>query len=215
MSVYVRGTIHKDTNRRFNVDFTCGERTAVNIPFHINVLFYANKVVLNTLQAGRWGPQEVYQMPFRKGEDSEVLFIVTEAAYQILVNKKPFCTYKHRIPPQSVKVIHVNGDLELYSVNVTEPTTQNMVHNQYNQAGKWGPQEGHQMPFRKGEEFEVLFNVTEVGYQILVNKKPFCTYKHRIPPQSVKEVRVNGDLEVKSLNVTEPTMKNMFTLDSA
>ncbi|KAM3852405.1 galectin-9-like isoform 2-T2 [Vipera latastei] len=275
ISVYVQGTVLNNSKSdwmNFNVDFACGENQGGNIPLHFNPRFNAGNVVLNTFQAGRWGHAEGHQMPFRKGEDFEIIFIVSEAGYQILVNKKPFCTYKHRIPPQSVKFIKVKGNLELNSVNVTRgPTTQNMnlpyhhsvpgglrpgtsvyvqgtvskhsnsdwmnfnvdfacgenqggdiplhfnprftagnvVLNTF-QAGQWGHAEGHQMPFRKGEDFEIIFIVSEAGYQILVNKKPFCTYKHRIPPQSVKVIKVNGNLELNSLNVTSgPTAQNM------
>ncbi|XP_013914489.1 PREDICTED: galectin-4-like [Thamnophis sirtalis] len=288
----------------FNVDFAGGQHNRVDIPLHFNPRFNQKKVVLNTFQSGRWGREEGHQMPFQKSEPFELIFNVTEAGYQILVNKTPFCTYKHRIPPQSVKAIYVKGDMELNSLNVTEPTMNMSIgekiipiikkandgkglsklmsiftddsdgkmtlpyhhpvpgglrpgmfvyvqgtvpkdcksswvnfnvdfacgqHNgvdiplhfnpRFNvkkvalntfQSGRWGREEGHQMPFQKGEHFELIFNVTEAGYQILVNKKPFCTYKHKIPPQSVKAIHVRGDLELNSLNVTEPTVQNMI-----
>ncbi|XP_060546020.1 uncharacterized protein LOC117658627 isoform X2 [Pantherophis guttatus] len=267
--VYVQGTVPKNSDR-FEINLASNQNDGANIALHFKIYIAQKKTVLNTFQAGRWGRQESHQVPFRKGKDFEVIFIVTEAGYQILVNKKPFCTYMHRIPPQSVKVIHVKGDLELNSLTVTEPTTQNMTLPYYHlvpgglrsgisvyvqgtvpkdsnrswvyfnvdfacgqhegfdiplnfnpcfnvnkvelntfQAGRWGHEEGHQMPFRKGEHFEIIFIVNETGYQILVNKKPFCTYKHRIPPQSVKVIHVKGDLELNSLNVIEPTTQNM------
>ncbi|XP_032083977.1 galectin-4-like [Thamnophis elegans] len=77
------------------------------------------------------------------------------------------------------------------------------------QSDKWGKEEKHQNPFQKGEPFEIIFTVTETEYQIQVNGNPFCNYSHRFPPQSVQLIRVVGDLDLQSLNVTAgPKMEN-------
>lgn len=34
------------------------------------------------------------------------------------------------------------------------------------QAGKWGKEESHDLPFQKGERFEVVFTVTKEEYQV-------------------------------------------------
>ncbi|XP_029140059.1 galectin-6-like [Protobothrops mucrosquamatus] len=68
------------------------------------------------------------------------------------------------------------------------------------------------MVLRKGEHFEVIFIVTEARYQVLVNRKPFCTYKHRMPPQSVRDINVDGHLELQSLTVIGGPMIGNMTM---
>ncbi|XP_070620683.1 galectin-4 isoform X1 [Erythrolamprus reginae] len=118
MSVYVQGTVPKHTNR-FRVNFACGQHEGADIAFHFNPRFDGkDKTVLNTFQSGRWGNEEIHKMPFRKGEHFEIIFVVNDAGYQVLVNRNPFCSYGHRLPPQSVQVVSADGDLELQSLTV-------------------------------------------------------------------------------------------------
>ncbi|XP_015745312.1 galectin-4 isoform X1 [Python bivittatus] len=118
MSVYVQGTVPKHTNR-FRVNFACGQHEGHDIAFHFNPRFDGrDKVVLNTYQGGKWGKEEHHGMPFKKGQHFEVIFIVNDAGYQVLVNSNPFCSYGHRIPPQCVQVVSAEGDLELQSLTV-------------------------------------------------------------------------------------------------
>ncbi|XP_070592620.1 galectin-6-like [Erythrolamprus reginae] len=269
ISVYVQGTAFKNSDR-FEVNLASDQHDRANIALHFQIYLNWQKIALNTFQGGSWGREQSHKITFQKGDDFEFIFIVKETKYQILVNKKPFCTYNHIIPPENVKVIHVKGDLELKFLNVTETTTQNMaipylqsvsgglqlgmsvymqgtvpkhskrfevnfacgqdnganiafhfkiyfnwekmVLNTF-QAGKWGHEEHHEIPFQKGDEFEVIFIVKETKYEILVNKKPFCIYMHRIPPQNVKVINVKGDVALQSLNVTERPMKeSMVTI---
>ncbi|XP_060549791.1 uncharacterized protein LOC117677719 isoform X2 [Pantherophis guttatus] len=284
MAVYIQGSVPKDSNR-FGVDFAFAKYQGPDIPFHFNPRFsWWNKVVLNSFESGRWRKEEKRKMPFRKGEHFKVIFMVTEAGYQILVNRKQFYVFRHRIPPQSVRFIKVFGDLELQSLNVTaEPMIGNMIMtspeiyhlalpydqtvlgglhpgmsiyvngtvpeesdsfsvdfaccqhkradiplhfnprlfqetlvlNSY-QSHRWGKEEKLQNPFQKGEHFEIIFIVNEAEYQILVNGNPFCNYSHRFPPQGVQLIRVDGDVDLQSLNVTGgPKMGNTIMTSPA
>ncbi|KAM3852425.1 galectin-9-like [Vipera latastei] len=271
MSVYMQGTVPKHANR-FLLDFACCQHNGSDIPFHFSPQFDAEDIVLNTFQAGRWGKEEKYKMPFQNGEHFEVIFLLSGAGYQIIVNKKLFCTFKHRMPLQSVQNIHVDGDLELQTLAVMEGPMMGNVNLPYHQPvpdglhpgmaiyvqgtlpkytkgfselfrvnfacegadiplhfiptfvwnhiglntfqdGKWGREDKRNMVLQKGEHFEVIFIVTEARYQVLVNRKPFCTYKHRIPPQSVRDINVDGHLELQSLTVIGgPMTGNMSML---
>ncbi|KAM3829469.1 uncharacterized protein M6D78_012926 [Vipera latastei] len=119
MSVYVQGKLPKHTNS-FRVDFACGKFEKAHILFHFNPRFGQGSVVLNTFryQSGWWGKEEKHKNPFQKGEHFEIIFIIHEAEYQILVNGNPFCNYKHRIPPQFAKFINFQGTLELQSLTM-------------------------------------------------------------------------------------------------
>lgn len=46
---------------------------------------------------------------------------------------------------------------------------------------------------------ELIFGF--VLWKILMNRKPFCTYKHRMPAEWVQVIRVDGHLELQSLTV--------------
>ncbi|KAJ6663867.1 hypothetical protein lerEdw1_009948 [Lerista edwardsae] len=69
------------------------------------------------------------------------------------------------------------------------------------QGGKWGKEDHHSMPLKKGQHFEVVFIVTGDRYQIRVDGKPFCDYVHRIPPERVVEVKADGDLQLQSMTL--------------
>uniref|UniRef100_A0A6J0T6L9 Galectin n=1 Tax=Pogona vitticeps TaxID=103695 RepID=A0A6J0T6L9_9SAUR len=118
MSVYVQGTVPHHT-KRFRVNFACGPQDGADIALHFNPRFDGkDKVVLNTFHGGKWGKEDHQNMPLRKGEHFEVIFVVNPDCYQILVNRNPFCSYGHRIPPERVQVVTADGDLELQSMTL-------------------------------------------------------------------------------------------------
>ncbi|XP_026549560.1 galectin-6-like [Notechis scutatus] len=127
MAIYVNGRVPQNSNR-FSVDFTFPKHEGADLAFHFNPRFELNELVINMLESGRWGKEERYQNPFQKGKHFEVIFIVTEAGYQIFVSRKLLYVFRHRIPPQSVRFIQVAGDLELQSLNViSAPVIENLV----------------------------------------------------------------------------------------
>ncbi|XP_070620652.1 galectin-6-like [Erythrolamprus reginae] len=269
MSVHVQGNVPKNSNG-FGVNFSLTKNPGEDIAFHFNPRFKGwNKVVVNSFESGRWKMEEKRNMPFKRGQHFEATFIVTEAGYQILVNRKLFYVFKHRIPPQNVQFINVDGELELQSLNVTAgsmtgnttttspesyflalPYDQAVLGGlhpgmsiyvngtvpEYSesfsvnfancphwgadtplhfktiffreslgintcQSHRWGKEVRLQNPFQKGKPLEIIFIVKEAEYQILVNGKPFYNYSHRLPPEGVQLIRVDGDLNLKSLNV--------------
>uniref|UniRef100_A0A8C6YFD2 Galectin n=1 Tax=Naja naja TaxID=35670 RepID=A0A8C6YFD2_NAJNA len=126
MAVYLNGTVPEVSNR-FGVDFGFAKHEGFDLAFHFNPRFKeSHELVINTFQSGRWGKQERYQNPFWKGEHFEVIFIVTEAEYQVgTLTEDPLglqgdlmYVFRHRIPPQNVQFIQVAGDLELHSLNM-------------------------------------------------------------------------------------------------
>ncbi|XP_039219416.1 uncharacterized protein LOC120317141 isoform X1 [Crotalus tigris] len=121
MSVYMQGLVPEDSNRtwvNFQVDFACGQHNGADVPLHFRSHINAETVGLNTFQAGRWRKEDTHTHPFQKGEHFEVIFMVNDFGYQVLANGTFFCNYRHRIPPQNVQVIRIDGDLELQSLTV-------------------------------------------------------------------------------------------------
>ncbi|XP_063060432.1 galectin-6-like [Engraulis encrasicolus] len=70
------------------------------------------------------------------------------------------------------------------------------------QNGEWEEQEKiHDMPFSKGEAFEMVIMVNDEGYQITVNGNQFYMYKHRMPFDRVRALRIAGDVGIQTINV--------------
>ncbi|KAM4825697.1 galectin-4 [Thomomys bottae] len=118
MSVYIQG-VAKENMRRFHVNFLVGQDPGADIAFHFNPRFDGwDKVVFNTKQGGHWGSEEKKRsMPFSKGSHFELVFMVLDQHYKVVVNGTPFYEYSHRLPLQMVTHLQVDGDLELQSIN--------------------------------------------------------------------------------------------------
>ncbi|XP_074075116.1 galectin-4 [Macrotis lagotis] len=118
MSIYIQGAA-SDNMKRFFVNFVVGSRPGSDIAFHFNPRFDGwDKVVFNSMQGGNWGSEEKKRsMPFRKGTAFELVFMVLDEHYKVIINGSPFYEYGHRIPVQMVTHLEVDGDLELQSIN--------------------------------------------------------------------------------------------------
>uniref|UniRef100_A0A8C6Y704 Galectin n=1 Tax=Naja naja TaxID=35670 RepID=A0A8C6Y704_NAJNA len=68
---------------RFRVDFAFAKHEGADLAFHFNPRFDLNELVIDTFESGRWGKAERHKNPFRKGKPFELIFIVTEAGYQV------------------------------------------------------------------------------------------------------------------------------------
>uniref|UniRef100_A0A6I8N881 Galectin n=1 Tax=Ornithorhynchus anatinus TaxID=9258 RepID=A0A6I8N881_ORNAN len=118
MSVYIQGNADEKM-KRFCVNFKAGSGSEADIAFHFNPRFDGwDKVVFNSFQGGRWCNEEKKRsMPFHRGSHFELVFLVTNEHYKVVVNGNPFYEFGHRLPPQMVTHLHVDGDLSLQSIN--------------------------------------------------------------------------------------------------
>ncbi|XP_006871513.1 PREDICTED: galectin-4 [Chrysochloris asiatica] len=118
MSIYIQGMANENM-KRFFVNFVVGQAPESDIAFHFNPRFDGwDKVVFNTLQGGHWGKEEKKRsMPFSKGSNFELVFMVHAEHYKVVVNGNPFYEFEHRIPVQMVTHLQIDGDLELQSIN--------------------------------------------------------------------------------------------------
>ncbi|KAM8902963.1 galectin-4-like [Spinachia spinachia] len=70
------------------------------------------------------------------------------------------------------------------------------------QDGCWGSEDKiRNMPFCKGQAFEMVIMVTSHGYQIKVNGNDFHTFQHRLPVERVRAMQINGDVCLQTINV--------------
>ncbi|XP_064157571.1 uncharacterized protein LOC135235715 [Anguilla rostrata] len=270
MYMYFRGKVDDDI-KRFHINLQNGDMKGCAKALHFNPRFKPNEVVVfNTFQNGKWGKEErVNEMPFRKGEEFELVIIVTAKGYQVIVNGRRFYMFKHRLPVNQVSALKIAGDVSMETIDMTEiclqgyqgrykmavtkiphvspvlgglrpgmylyfrgtvPEEINRFHInlQYGQGkgcdkalhfnprftpeevvvfnsfrnGGWQQEErSSEMPFRKGEEFELLFIITSEGYQVIVNGRPFYLFKHRMLVENVAAIKIVGDISIKTANM--------------
>ncbi|XP_066559886.1 galectin-4-like isoform X2 [Amia ocellicauda] len=68
--------------------------------------------------------------------------------------------------------------------------------------GCWeGEERVREMPFRKGESFELIIIASAEGYQINVNGRQFYMFQHRVPLERVSALRIQGDVTLETLNI--------------
>ncbi|KAL1779031.1 galectin-9 isoform X1 [Sigmodon hispidus] len=113
LQITIQGTVHS-TATRFMVNFQIGD-SGDDIAFHFNPRFEdGGYVVCNTKENGYWGPEErKMEMPFEKARPFELCFVVQNLDFKVMVNKKLFTQYSHRVPYHLVDTIAVNGSLQL------------------------------------------------------------------------------------------------------
>ncbi|XP_004601117.2 galectin-4 [Sorex araneus] len=117
-SIYLQGMACNDMTR-FAVNFALGPEPGADIAFQLNHLFdNLVKVVFNSLLSGQWCEvQEERRTLFQRGEHFELLVMVMQEHYKVLVNGSLFYEYEHQIPFQEVTHLIVDGDVTLQSIN--------------------------------------------------------------------------------------------------
>ncbi|XP_039624132.1 galectin-4-like isoform X3 [Polypterus senegalus] len=118
MSIYVHGKIPHHISR-FQVNLQCGNYSGCDIALHINPRFDLwDKVVFNTFQGGCWMSEEKAHMPFRKGDEFEMVIIVNQEGYQVNVNGQNFYFFQHRLPFEEVDTLEIGGDVVIQTINI-------------------------------------------------------------------------------------------------
>ncbi|CAB1450412.1 unnamed protein product [Pleuronectes platessa] len=118
-SIYLQGSIPEDITRFF-INLLCGESESSDVALHFNPRFDGwDKVVFNTCQNGGWESEEkVRDMPFSKGENFEMVIMITSQGYQFKINGRDFHMFEHRIPLQRVQAMQIGGDVCIQTINV-------------------------------------------------------------------------------------------------
>ncbi|KAK2846647.1 hypothetical protein Q5P01_009646 [Channa striata] len=118
-SIYLQGSVPPSITR-FVINLLCGESESSDIALHFNPRFDGrDKVVFNSCQNGSWQSEEkIRSMPFSKGQTFELVILVTSQGYQIKVNGNEFHHFKHRIPFDRVRSLHITGDVSIQTINV-------------------------------------------------------------------------------------------------
>ncbi|KAK9870500.1 hypothetical protein WA026_008057 [Henosepilachna vigintioctopunctata] len=93
-----------------------------NTVLHINPRFSDDFVVRNTMIDGKWGKEERDGvMPFARGQEFTLKIVTTEDAFILFVDNQKFCSYRHRLPPQSVSHLSIWGRIQPYRLVINSP----------------------------------------------------------------------------------------------
>ncbi|XP_059574282.1 galectin-7-like [Alligator mississippiensis] len=104
---------------RFSVNFICGEEPKSNIAFHFKPRFDQNSVVFNSFQNHSWQCEQVMEgNPFKHGASFLLEFYITDQHFEVVLNKKVFGQFKHRIPLCGVKVLEINPEVQIQKIEL-------------------------------------------------------------------------------------------------
>ncbi|XP_038215394.1 tectonin beta-propeller repeat-containing protein [Zerene cesonia] len=92
------------------------ESEVTEIPFHFNMRFDEGVVVCNTKKSGQWGVEDRYQLPLKPGQEFTIKIICDESGFTVIVNDTNFCSFKHRLSPETITSVLVMGNLKLYTM---------------------------------------------------------------------------------------------------
>nr|CCQ48559.1 galectin 4 [Channa striata] len=118
-SIYLHGFIPENITRFF-VNLHCGEYESSDVAFYFSPQFDGwDKVVFNTCQNGCWESEEkIHHMPFRRGQDFEMVITVTSHGYKIRVNGQDLHTFNYRIPVERVNALQIGGDVSIQTISI-------------------------------------------------------------------------------------------------
>ncbi|KAM4754918.1 galectin-4-like [Cyanocitta cristata] len=118
MAIYVQGVV-KPQPDRFRIDLATGPSKGADVVLHLNPRFGEGVAVLNSRRGKHWGDEQRRELhPLCPGGPFEIVISVTPEGYRILVNGTFFEQFPHRLPPEQVTAVTVDGDLELHSASV-------------------------------------------------------------------------------------------------
>ncbi|XP_074874017.1 galectin-4-like [Carettochelys insculpta] len=74
-------------------------------------------ILFKSLKEKKWcREQREDNSPFRRGKRFTVIFIVTPNEYEVTVNEYPPYKFQHCLPPDCVRFLEVDGEVELKAV---------------------------------------------------------------------------------------------------
>ncbi|KAH8414375.1 hypothetical protein KR215_004430, partial [Drosophila sulfurigaster] len=111
-------TINNFPLNSFSINF-CLDDENQNTALHVNPRFHRKYIVRNTKTNGVWGPEEVaspIKFPLERGHRFKIQVLVTRENYLISINNQAFAQYNHRLAYESVRVLRIDGDVEINQI---------------------------------------------------------------------------------------------------
>jgi len=88
-----------------------------DIAFHASVRFHDKHVVRNSNRGGSWEHEEKDgKFPFAKDKQFDIVIVSEGSALQFFVDGEHYFTFAHRIQPQQIDGLGIEGDLQLQAI---------------------------------------------------------------------------------------------------
>ncbi|KAG2468067.1 galectin-8 isoform X2 [Polypterus senegalus] len=117
--IIIQGKVPNDADR-FQVDLQCGSsiNPRADVAFHFNPRFKrSGYIVCNTLQEEKWGREEItYEMPFKQGENFEIIIFALKDVLKVAVNGKHVLQYRHRLALERVDTLGISGKIHVQAL---------------------------------------------------------------------------------------------------
>lgn len=109
------------TNRnaeRFAINLMINQTSCDDIALHLNPRFSDGFVVRNSRIKNNWcnEEREPNYLPLQPNQEFNIIIVVEEKVYQILINGIHFIDFDHRLPFSKVNCIAIDGDVKIRSI---------------------------------------------------------------------------------------------------
>lgn len=120
-SIYIVGKPDKDAEV-FNIDLV---KDSQNIPMTLSVRMKGRhkQVIRNTMKDHKWLEEENFSdnnqaFPFTENIEFKLQIELKTNGLEVLINGRRFCEYYYREPLESIRKLHITGDVEIRSVDM-------------------------------------------------------------------------------------------------
>ncbi|CAM5122236.1 unnamed protein product [Natator depressus] len=116
--VKIQGSV-PETSTGFRVKFIYGQYEGANVALLFNPRFEGSPhIIFNSLVERKWGQEERKEnIPLRKGKSFTLRFTTTTKAYEVTLNERHHYEFRHRLPPERVRFLEVDGNVKLEAVS--------------------------------------------------------------------------------------------------
>uniref|UniRef100_A0A0N5BK44 Galectin n=1 Tax=Strongyloides papillosus TaxID=174720 RepID=A0A0N5BK44_STREA len=110
----------------------------------------------------------------------------------------------HGIPEKkgksfTINLLNENGDVAL---NFNSKTSDKHIVRNARIGGEWGNEEKEgKSPLQKGVGFDLEIKNEPYSFQIFINGHRFATFAHRVNPDGIKGLQINGDVEITGIQL--------------
>ncbi|XP_058236240.1 cytolytic toxin-alpha-like isoform X1 [Hemibagrus wyckioides] len=127
MALFFQGVVPKDFTR-FEINLQTTPKYLHEIALHFNPR--VDSVVLNSYRNGSWEHQEwASGNPFVQGAAFDIILVIKQERYEVMVNGLEYCTFQHRIPMDTVTTLDIRGEVFMNTFTITEKFSTPMLIN--------------------------------------------------------------------------------------
>ncbi len=106
---------------KFELNLMCGHELGHNAEKHSNIALqlrpkiHGKKLICNSRQYGNWGYKEKHRNIhiFHHGSTFNITIIVEHQYYRIICNGQNICNFVHRLPYHEVRVLNIEGHVDI------------------------------------------------------------------------------------------------------